>query len=54
MPDDIKYENIAVLTPTKRRFIKKYEAAKKGKRHFYIDDYLNQLLDAVEKQHESK
>lgn len=42
-----KYENIAVLTPTKKRFIKNYQAAKKksNNRHFYIDDYINALLD---------
>lgn len=45
MTEETKYENIAVLTPTKKRFIKQYEAAKKGKRHFYMDDYLNTLLD---------
>ncbi len=46
MTDDInKYENIAVLSPTKQRFIKQYNAAKKGKRHFYMDDFLNELLE---------
>lgn len=52
MKDDIttKYENIAVLTPTKQRFLKQYQAAKKDKRHFYMDDYLNSLLDLEEKK----
>lgn len=46
--EDVKYENIAVLTPTKQRFIKKYKAAKKGRRQFYIDNYLNELMDKDE------
>lgn len=45
MTEEIKYENIAVLTPTKQRFLKQFKTAKKGKRHFYMDDYLNSLLD---------
>jgi hypothetical protein len=44
---ELKYENIAVLTPTKKRFLKQYQQAKKRAetRHFYMDDYLNSLLD---------
>ena len=49
MADDIiRYENIAVLSPTKKRFIKHFNRYKKNKRHFYIDDYINMLLDKEE------
>lgn len=43
-----KYENIAVLTSTKRRFVAQYKEAKKGRRQFYMDNFLNELLDKAE------
>jgi hypothetical protein len=40
-----KYENIAVLPTTKARFKAAFIARKNGQRQFYIDTYLNELLD---------
>jgi hypothetical protein len=50
MPEDIKYENIAVLSPIKRRFLKHYDTVKQGKPQYYIGDFLSELLDLYEKK----
>lgn len=44
-----EYVNIQVLKPTKQRFLKEFNKAKADKPYYYADQFVNDLLDKLEK-----